>query len=142
MKADKPSKFLAQTDNLVEIRHYIDSRLSSLGVLNKAECDDIILAAMEAAANICIHGYQGQGGVIEVEVARGIDSVTVLLRDRADVFDLDCIPTPDTTIPLEDRPLGGMGVHLIRQLMDEVDCKSLPDGGNELTLIKEVRFIN
>ena len=140
MNVFKPLKILAQVDDLGEIRCYIESRLSGFNIRKDADCDDILLASMEAITNILIHGYQEQKGLIEVDIAIGRDTVTVRLRDQAPAFDLDCIPTPDTTSPLEDRPLGGLGVHLVRKLMDKVTCKPLPGHGNELTLVKRVQF--
>ena len=49
----------------------------------------------------------------------------------------ESVPPPDVTQPLDERPLGGMGIHLMRQLMDEVTHRATPQGGNELTMIKK-----
>ena len=79
----QPLKILAHTDNLKVIRRYIEVRLSDHRVKNHSNREDILLTAMEANSNICIHGYQGQKGIIEVEVAKGRDSIKVCLRDGA-----------------------------------------------------------
>ena len=47
-------------------------------------------------------------------------------------------PEPDLTLPLERRPLGGMGVHLARTLTDGMRHRILPGGGNEVTLEKRI----
>jgi anti-sigma regulatory factor (Ser/Thr protein kinase) len=49
------------------------------------------------------------------------------------------VPPPDLDLPLERRPLGGMGVHLARTLTDRLDHRILPGGGNEVTLSKRLR---
>ena len=99
-----------------------------------------MLAAMEAVTNISIHGYQNQPGVIEIEVIRQKDSIRIYLRDQAPIFNPQIIEAPDFSIPLEERPMGGLGIYLINQLMDQVIHKSLPQGGNELILVKKVKF--
>lgn len=97
---------------------------------------DLTLAVEEAASNVIEHGYQGKGGPLAVSFEMLNGAVMICLRDRAKPFKPGKVTRPDTTIPLEDRPLGGLGLHLIRQLMDEVRYETLPDG-NLLTMIKQ-----
>lgn len=60
----------------------------------------------------------------------------VCCRDQAPLFDPTNAPEPDMSLPLDLRPLGGLGVFLIRQYMDEMSYRVTPQGGNELTLVK------
>ena len=99
---------------------------------------DLLMAANEAAVNIVVHGYQERSGVIDVEVTQNGDYLEVHLRDQAPPFDPTTIPPPDTTLPLEQRPYGGMGMHLIRQLVDTVTYRFTPQGENELILAKRL----
>ena len=99
---------------------------------------DLMMAANEAASNIIVHGYQERSGIIEVEVTQKGDYLEIHLRDQAPPFDPTTIPPPDTTLPLEQRPYGGMGMHLIRQLVDNVTYRFSPQGGNELILAKRL----
>jgi serine/threonine-protein kinase RsbW len=62
--------------------------------------------------------------------------LVVCLRDHAPPFDPRSVLPPDPSLPLEVRPLGGMGVHLMKQLVDRVIHRVPPQGGNELTLVK------
>ena len=98
---------------------------------------DILLATTEAITNTIVHGYNGKGGLIELEIRHEDDSVAIYIRDEAPLFDPTQIPTPDLDLPLEDRPMGGMGIHLIRQFMDRIIYRESPQGGNELILVKE-----
>lgn len=125
----------AELKNLVEIRRIVQETATALGV-DSATIPDVLLAVDEAASNIIIHGYQGQGGAIEIEMEREGDALVIRLRDEAPPFDPAAIPPPDLTLPLEQRPIGGLGIYLMRQVMDEVTHRITPQGGNELTLLK------
>jgi anti-sigma regulatory factor (Ser/Thr protein kinase) len=48
------------------------------------------------------------------------------------------VPSPDMTRPLDDRPFGGMGVHIMRPFCDELSYCRDPRGGNELILLKRI----
>lgn len=107
----------------------------ALGV-DAATIPDVVLAVDEAATNIILHGYQGQEGIIEIEVVQEGDALVVRLRDETVPFDPTSVPPPDLTVPLEQRAPGGLGIYLIRQVMDEVMYRITSQGGNELTLVK------
>jgi serine/threonine-protein kinase RsbW len=127
----------ARLENLAVIRGFVRLTGMTLGV-DHEEITSIVLAVDEASTNIVVHGYQGRAGTIEVEVERENNTLIVRLRDRAPGFDPTTAQSPDLSVPLEERPIGGMGIHLIRQAMDEVRYRALPGGGNELTLTKQV----
>jgi serine/threonine-protein kinase RsbW len=126
----------AKLKHLAEIRRFVDSEVSALNV-HPDIIYNILLSTSEAITNIILHGYNGEEGLIEIEVKHEDESVAVYIRDEAPQFDPTQIPTPDLTLPLEDRPVGGMGVHLIRQFMDRIIYRESPQGGNELILVKE-----
>lgn len=98
-------------------------------------CFDLTLAVEEAASNVIAHGYKGRGGPLSVRLEVTGDDVTIDLRDRAEPFKPDKIGPPDARTPLEDRPVGGLGLLLMHGLMDEIHYESLPDG-NLLTMVK------
>lgn len=98
-------------------------------------CFDLTLAVEEAASNVIAHGYKGRGGPLSVRLEVTEDDVTIGLRDQARPFKPGKISPPDTKTPLEDRPVGGMGLLLMHRLMDEVRYETLPDG-NLLTMVK------
>jgi anti-sigma regulatory factor (Ser/Thr protein kinase) len=94
------------------------------------------IALEEIVANVIRHGYgDNRDGPVHVEV--GIDGgrVVAVVEDRAPPFDPFALPPPDTGAPLEDRAVGGLGVHLVRTLMDEAVYAGTP-AGNRVTLIK------
>jgi anti-sigma regulatory factor (Ser/Thr protein kinase) len=75
----------------------------------------------EAVSNAINYGYDaGARGEIAVRLRRAPDRVLVEVEDDGKPFDPLQAPPPDLTLPLEERPIGGLGIHLIRNLMDEV----------------------
>jgi len=135
---DEPSylRIAADLKNLATIRCFVEG-VARRGNGNPQAITDVLIATNEAATNVILHGYQGQPGVIEVEVAYDQDALVVYLRDRAPRFDPTSTPALDVTLPLEQRPLGGMGVHMMRQLADELIYRTTDDGRNELVLVKK-----
>jgi serine/threonine-protein kinase RsbW len=129
---------LAEPVNLREIRRFITEEAIALGA-GPDVVPDLVLAVDEAATNIILHGYRGEDGSIEVRVEQLGDDLVVRLCDRAASFDPSDAPHPNLEAPLEERPLGGLGVYMIGQLVDQVIHRVPPDGGNELTLIKRIK---
>jgi serine/threonine-protein kinase RsbW len=99
---------------------------------------DIILAVDEAATNIIIHDYKEETGLINIEVRTEPNTLIICLQDQAIPFDPTRVPAPNLTLPLEKRPLGNMGVHLIHSCVDDMIYEKTPEGGNQLTLKKNI----
>jgi sigma-B regulation protein RsbU (phosphoserine phosphatase) len=103
------------------------------GVAAEAE-EDLRLALEEVLANVVSHGYgEGKAGEIEVRIALAGELVRLEIRDRAQPFNPLDAPPPDLAAPLDERPSGGLGVHLVRRLMDRVDY-TREAGENRLVL--------
>jgi len=135
MRTSPSLHIAAEVKNLSEIRRFVQETASALG-LPPAMIPNVILAVDEAVSNVIAHGYQGQEGAIEIEVSREGDALVIRIRDEAPPFDPTIVPPPDVTLPLEQRIPGGLGIHLIRQIMDEMTHRVTHQGGNELTLVK------
>lgn len=100
--------------------------------------DDLVQAVDEAASNVIRHGYGGTPGWIDVTAELVEDRIVVTLEDEAAPFDPTTVPEPDLTVPPERRRAGGMGIHLIRQAMDEFEHSARPGGGNILTMARRL----
>ncbi len=121
--------------DLGQIRRYVrDTAVTH--ACEPAVIDELIVAVNEAVSNIIRHGYQNEPGEVKVTIICSRDVVKVILLDNAPGFDPTTVPSPDTTLPLEKRPFGGMGVHLMRDFCDEMSYRNDLRGGNELTLLK------
>ena len=138
LPTDKPApqQFAAKLENLVAMRHFAQ-RVAIDGGGDPEAIDDMLLAMNEATTNIILHGYQDQPGAIEIEVTYDADALIVTLRDRSPAFDPTSVPPPDLTLPLEQRPFGGMGIHMMRQFTDKLIYRTRADGWNELILVKK-----
>jgi anti-sigma regulatory factor (Ser/Thr protein kinase) len=136
--AAKVLRVSAEPANLARIRDFVEHEAVQLGADRDAALD-LVQAVDESVTNILEHGYRGGPGVVEVELGAADGALTVRLRDHAPTFDPTRVPSPDLSQPLEQRPLGGMGVHLTRELTDEATHRAPPGWGNELTLVKRIQ---
>ena len=102
---------------------------------------EIQLAVDEACANVVDHAYLGEDpGDIEVSCRLDAQLLTVQVRDWGRGFDLATVEEPDLEAPLEERSLGGLGLFLVRQVMDEVQFTADPERGNELMMSKRLHI--
>ncbi len=92
------------------------------------------LALDELSVNIVNYGKDASE--IEVSMVADAESVTVEISDDGPPFDpLTEAAQPNVDAPLEDRPIGGLGIHLVRELMDELHYRR-EDGKNRLAMVK------
>ena len=95
---------------------------------------NINLALEEAVTNVISYAYpQGTQEKVNLEAVLEDRTLRFTLTDRGMFFDPTTVPEADTTASLEDRRIGGLGIHLVRSIMDTVTYKRL-DGKNVLTL--------
>lgn len=98
----------------------------------------INLALEEAVVNVVNYAYpEGTVGDIEMEVNADAKAITFILRDHGKPFDPTAAKEVDITLSAEERQIGGLGIHLIRNYMDEVKYEYC-DGQNVLTLVKNI----
>ena len=90
------------------------------------------VALDELLANAIDRGGAGQASI---EIQAADNRVTITLADDGRPFDPFAVPAPDTSLPLGERPSGGLGIHLVRGLMDEVSYERRGDR-NVVVLIK------
>ncbi len=95
----------------------------------------------EACTNVIEHAYHGQGGPMEIHLETQADCVQVTIRDWGTAFDPAEVPIPDVTAPLEERPLGGLGVYLMHRMMDDVQYHFSAEDGNTVHMVKRIQGI-
>ncbi len=128
--------FPAKFEYLDEIREFVGEVARRAGFSDK-EIYSIQLAADEAASNIIEHAYDGSTwGKLECRCGMQRDRLVITMRDEGKPFDLSKVKEPDLKADLSTRQIGGLGVYLMRRLMDEVHYESGPGKGNLLTMIK------
>lgn len=98
----------------------------------------INLALEEIVSNVMLYAYPGTHGQVIVEYIKVNDErILFTISDTGIAFDPTKKEEVDTTLSAEERPIGGLGIHLVRQLMDEVHYERIDDK-NVLTLIKNI----
>lgn len=95
-------------------------------------------AVDEACTNVIKHGYRNKGGYIEISCDLHKDDLVITIRDRGKKFDPSQIPPPDIDTDLEERKIGGLGVYMMRKMMDEVQYTFNVETGNTLTMSKKI----
>lgn len=129
-------QFAAKFEFLDEIREYVGGVARESGFGDK-DVYNIQLATDEAASNIIEHAYENvTDGVLEISCGMKGREFQVVLVDHGEPFDPSEVPLPDLKADLSDRKIGGLGIFLMRKLMDEVYYHSNPGKSNVLTMIK------
>lgn len=97
----------------------------------------IVLGLEEVATNVVRHGGGEPGSSeIEIEVSSSDDEVRIEVRDSGRAFDpFHEAPEPDIDAGVEEREIGGLGVHFVKVLMDET-AYSREGGRNHVTMVK------
>lgn len=130
--------FDANFENLDEIREFVGEAARQVGFSEK-EIYAIQLAADEASSNIIEHAYAGiKGGKIDIELSPSDKELKIVMRDQGKSFDPSSVPEPNVKADLSERKIGGLGLYLMRKLMDEVTYESSAETGNTLTMIKRL----
>ena len=135
----KSVQFAAKFEYLDEIRKFVGDIARKEGFSDK-DVYNIQLATDEAASNIIEHAYENiADGVLELSCGVQGDVITIVLVDRGESFDPSEVPLPDLKADLSDRKIGGLGIFLMRKLMDEVHYEPRADKRNVLTMTKRKR---
>lgn len=125
--------FDGSLEQLAALREYVSETVLTLGG-NEDDAFACELALDEAAANIFNHAFETRHGRIVLTLWREGTRLVLQLHYHGRSFDPSRIPEPDLTGPLEERPIGGLGLYFMRQLMDQVDFEFDTVNGNVLTM--------
>lgn len=132
-------RFDAKFEFLDEIREFVGDIARKGGFSNK-DVYNIQLATDEAASNIIEHAYEGvPNGVLDLACNMEKDIIKIILIDYGVPYDPSVVPMPDIKADLSERKIGGLGIFLMRKLMDEVHYEPRADKSNVLTMTKRKR---
>jgi len=131
----------SQTDNLELIRGFIGKVAEKVG-FNEDEVGKIELACDEACTNVIKHAYAEKDTDKALDIVIKIDyqKFTVIVTDHGKGFDPKSIKMPDLNEYLAELKVGGLGIYLMRTLMDKVDYNIQPGVRNQVKMVKY--FIN
>ena len=126
----------AVLESLSDFRDFVASACRDAGLEESVEFD-LSLAVDEACTNIITHGAtDGRTDSITLTFEWEDPEAVVTIHDRSASFSPDAAPKPDLEAGWRERQVGGLGWHLIRGVVDEIDYRSDPENGNTLTLVK------
>lgn len=129
----------SRTENLSLIRDFINSSASEINI-PKDIVENIILAVDEACTNIIKHAYKNApDGNILIKVKPTSKKFVVSIIDNGISFNPDTVPEPDLQKYYRQKRVGGLGIYLMKTLMDEVKYISKPGKYNEVLLSKNIK---
>ena len=88
-------------------------------------------------SNIASYAYEGGEGKAEIQIFKTDDEITLVFTDEGIAFDPLAKEDPDVTLSAEDRPIGGLGIFIVKKSMDDVSYKR-ENGKNVLTIKKKL----
>ena len=126
----------SSTDNLSQIRDFTKAAAESSG-FSEDTAGKIILAVDEACTNIIKHDYKNSPeGEISLSVKLKDGKFSISIIDHGTHFDPSRIPEPDLKEYYKQKRVGGLGMFLIKRLMDEVNYSTLTGNKNQVILVK------
>ncbi|MCQ2801787.1 MAG: SpoIIE family protein phosphatase [Bacilli bacterium] len=126
-------KFEAKADNLENVQNFILSSIK--GDLDVKDKNQLLIVSEEVFINIASYAYEGKG-YCTVDVNYENDVLTLVFSDNGVKFDPLAKEDPNTKQKAEDRQIGGLGIFMVKNLMDKVYYE-YKDGKNILTMIKK-----
>lgn len=126
------------TSELSVMNRFLEEAGEELG-LSTPFMMSLNLVLEEAVSNIIFYAYVGQEVKDAVDISLLLEGgiLTVIVRDHGIPFDPTAKEDPDITLSAEERPIGGLGIFLIKKIMDEVSYRR-EDGQNVFIMKKRI----
>ena len=139
-----PSRRLIMKNEMTEVgrlRTFFFSVCREYGI-DEETAKTLNLALEEWVANVIGYAYpKGMRGHVEVTADVTDNVLTLVIKDHGTPFDPTQYEEIDVDAGLDERAIGGLGIHLIQSIMDKVDYERTGDGYNRLTLTKKVNNV-
>ncbi|MDR3627060.1 MAG: ATP-binding protein [Ignavibacteriaceae bacterium] len=135
---EKELSVKSKTNNLSMIRDFVYNAATEIGFSSDV-IDNIILAVDEACTNIIKHAYKSYPeGEITVKLKYADKKFTIIIMDHGTPFKPETVPDPDLQSYYRQHRVGGLGMYLMKSLMDEVKYVSVPGKYNQVLLSKNL----
>ena len=136
MTASVSRTIKSKTEHLLDVREFISSAAQRLGFSDE-ETSKIVLAVDEACTNIIKHAYQyDPNKEIRISINTTKGALEILIEDEGKSFNPLTVKPPDLKQHLKQFRRGGLGVYLMKTLMDEVEYNLNPGKKNVVRLLK------
>lgn len=140
--SEKKLVIKSRTENLSVIRSFVQAAAEEAGI-SQENTSDILLAVDEACTNIIKHAYKSfPDGEIIITLGYSAEKFTITIIDYGSAFSPDAVPKPDLQEYYRQRRIGGLGMYLMKTLMDDVHYVSIPGKYNQVSLSKNLNSHN
>lgn len=127
------------TDNLSKIRSFVKKHAKEAG-FTEDTANKIVLATDEACTNIIKHAYKfSNSGRLTIFLTHNLNKFSVSITDQGDHFNSKSIPVPDLEKYYAEKRVGGLGMFLMKKLMDEVKYSQPKPNKNKVILVKYLK---
>ena len=121
-----------------QLASFVDAVAEEAGI-DFSEAMPLNLALEEAVVNVMQYAYPaGTYGTVTIEALFNKEQLRFIISDAGTPFDPTTKEDVDVSLEVVDREIGGLGIHLIRQIMDDISYE-YKDGKNVLTLHKNIK---
>lgn len=127
----------AKPENLAAVNQMVDTFLEDKICSFKTR-SQIELAVEEIYINIAKYAYSDGNGKAEIILNKNNNQFVMTFKDQGVPYDPLKKPDPDTTLSADERQIGGLGIFLVKKIMDDVTYE-YKDGYNILTIKKELK---
>ena len=137
-KIEESKIYKSTTTALSDVRSFVNEHAYSFGFDDK-EISEIILAVDEACTNVIKHAYKGNPEAkFEVRIAASGIEFAVIARDWGASFRPEEVPVPNIKQKTKVHKAGGLGIFLMRKLMDTVEYQE-KGAANEVRLVRYLK---
>jgi anti-sigma regulatory factor (Ser/Thr protein kinase) len=124
-------------DTVPQLNEFIEIVCEEAG-FDMSTTMSLTLAIEEAVVNVMSYAYpEGTEGTVDIEVKANGQCAYFIISDSGTPFDPTTKEDVDTSLSAEERPIGGLGIFLVKQIMDNIQYER-KDGKNILTLCKSI----
>ena len=127
-------------DEIPQLAVFVDEVCEAIG-FDMSTAMSLNLALEEAVVNVMDYAYPGTKGDVEIEAMANEVRLKFIITDHGIPFDPTAQQKVDTSLSAEERPIGGLGIHMVREIMDSINYERI-DGKNILTLRKKFKTNN
>ena len=139
MKGETPARLVvdAERGELEKVNDFTHQYLSDTDLTLK-EMMQLDLAVEEIFINIATYAYGDEKGTVEIILSKNHNSVSLTFIDHGTPYDPLAKPDPDTTLSASERQIGGLGIFLVKKVMDDTSYE-YKDGSNRFTMVKKFK---